>query len=106
MEDEDHQRLVPAFQLQGQQGGLDGDRRQDQEIVAGDRGVLGPQQLGADQQGQHQRAEQAGPGLLQPEQQELIGIAVPARAPRPGPGPVVQRRDGGLDAVFRIHRVP
>jgi phosphoribosyl-AMP cyclohydrolase len=58
----------------------------------------------ADDQRQHQPAEQARPGLLEAEQQELVRPAVqtPALGPRPGPG--VERRDPALDPRFDARR--
>ena len=47
-------------------------RGQHQEVVAGERGALRIEQVRADQQRQHQRAEQAGPALLDAEADEFV----------------------------------
>jgi uncharacterized protein involved in type VI secretion and phage assembly len=84
VEHEDDQRLVPALQLQREQSRLDRDGGDDEKVVAGQRRVGGPEQMGAHQQGQHQTAEQAGPGLFQAEQQEFVAVPASA-APRAEP---------------------
>jgi len=73
VEGADHQRLTRTFQPQGQHRDLDRDRRQGQEIIAMQRRAGGIEKMGREQQGQHQSAEQAGPALLEAEQQKLIG---------------------------------
>ena len=70
MEHEDHLGLLPGLQLEGEHGRLDRERGQDQEVVAGEPGALRVEQVGADQQRQHQRAEQARPALLDAEADE------------------------------------
>ena len=72
MEDEDHLRLLPRLQLEGEHRDLDGDRSEHQEIVAGEPGALRVEEMRADQQRQHQRAEQARPALLDAEAGELV----------------------------------
>jgi hypothetical protein len=96
--------VVPALQPGGEQQGLHADRRQHQEVVAGERRVRRPQVVGADDQREHRRAEQAGPGLLQPEQQELVGPGAEPRALRPGPDARVHGDDAGLDPILETHR--
>ena len=59
-------------------------RGDDEEVVAGEPGALGIEQVGADQQRQHQRAEQAGPALLDAEADELVERV--RGAPLLGPG--------------------
>ena len=59
-------------------------RGDDEEVVAGEPGALGIEQVRADQQRQHQRAEQAGPALLDAEADELVERV--RGAPLLGPG--------------------
>ena len=72
MEDQDDLGLLPGLQLEGEHGDLDGDGGDDEEVVAGEPGALRIEQVRADQQRQHQRAEQAGPALLDAEADELV----------------------------------
>ncbi len=58
---------------------LDGNGAQGQEIIAGEGRVPGVEEMGAEQQYEHQRAEQAGPALLETEQQEFVDPALWAR---------------------------
>ena len=84
VEDEDDLGLLPGLEPEGEHGGLDGDRREDQEIVAGERGTFRIEEVRADQQREHQRAEQARPALLDAEAEEFVGGS-PGGAAR-GPG--------------------
>jgi hypothetical protein len=52
------------FHPQGEHDRLDGQRRQDEKVVAGERRALRIEQVRADQEGQHECAEQARPALL------------------------------------------
>ncbi|MNV75328.1 hypothetical protein D3C71_1686070 [compost metagenome] len=72
MEHQDHAGLAPGFHAQHQQHGLDAQRGQRQEIVAGQDGVLGIPPVRAQQQQAHQTAKQAGPSLLYAEAEEFI----------------------------------
>ena len=57
---------------------LDRQRRQGQEVIARQRRIRRIEQVRAQQQRQHQGAEQAGPALLEAEQQEFISPRAPA----------------------------
>ena len=83
-------RLLPGLELEGEHGDLDGDGGEDEEVVAGEPGALRIEEVGADQQRQHQRAEQARPALLDAEADELVERV------RGGPalGPVADARLG------------
>ena len=50
--------------------------------------------MGRDQQGEHQRAEQAGPALLEAEQREFVNVAAPAARDRPA----LERQPDALEA--------
>jgi hypothetical protein len=104
MENENDDGLLPAFELGGEQDGLHGDGGDDEKIVARDWRVRGPEEMGAENEREHQAAEQARPGLLQTEEQELISPAVPLRPRRPGPRPQIEGFDLGFDAVFEAHK--
>ena len=62
-----------------------------------------PEEMAGNQKEDHGPAEQAGPGLLEAEQQELIGEGVQARSLRPGPGGGVEGLDLALDHVLETH---
>jgi hypothetical protein len=71
VEGEDDLRLVPAFETQGEHGDLNSDRRQRQRIIAVEQRVGRIEEVGRQQERQHQAAEQAGPPLLETEQQKF-----------------------------------
>ena len=72
MEHEDHLGLLPGLQLEGEHARLDRKRGQEQEVVAGKPGALRVEGVGAEEKRQHQRSEQARPGLLEPEAEKLV----------------------------------
>ncbi len=72
VEDEDHPRLLPCLQAEGQHGHLDCHGRKEEEVVAGEPGTLRVEEMGADQQGEQERTEQARPALLDAEADELV----------------------------------
>jgi hypothetical protein len=71
MVDQDHLGFVEVFQPQRQKGELDQECGEQECVVAIDGPIGAPDQVGSDQKRQHQRGEQAGPGLLQAEQDEF-----------------------------------
>src|SRR5690606_1847034 len=75
MEQEDDPRLLPALQPEQQHPRLDHQRPDHQKVIARHPAALRPPQKGAQDQRQHQPPEQTRPPLLQPEPQELIGVA-------------------------------
>ena len=72
LEDEDHPRLLPCLEAEGQHGRLDCHGGEDEEVVAGEPGALRIEEVGADQQGKQERTEQARPALLDAEAGELV----------------------------------
>src|SRR6185312_1827379 len=93
VEQHDHRGLAPGFESARQQHELDRDRHQRHEIVAPERRIGRPEHPGRDQQDEHQRTEQARPGLLHPEPEQLVreyGEPAAARG---------TRRDAAVDAV-------
>ncbi len=99
MEDRDHLGFPPAFEPEKQHAGLNRDGAQGEEIIAGEGRIPGIEEMRAEQQCQHQRAEQAGPALLEPEQQEFVEPAL-----RAGRG--LERFEAGADAseARGVHR--
>jgi hypothetical protein len=95
VEGEDHLGLVHSFQPQRQHDDLDDEGGNGEEIVARQRRIGRIEKMRAEQQRQNQPAEQAGPALLEAEQQEFIGErAEPAvRLDRLQPRP--DRREAG-----------
>ena len=93
MEDQDHLRFVEGLKFEREHDELDGKSGQKQEIIAGERRIVGPQKPGADDQRQHCPAEEARPGLLETEHDELDQRARKAASRKP----VENRMRGGVD---------
>ncbi len=71
MEDQDDLGFRQGLQPKKEHRELNRQRGDEQEIVARQPQRVRRQELRADDQGQHQPAEQAGPGLFQAEDQKL-----------------------------------
>jgi hypothetical protein len=71
VEDQDDLGLIQPLQPQGKEQKLNRDRIEEQEVVTRQRPVSLPEQLGGDDAGQHEPAEQAGPGFLEAENEEF-----------------------------------
>src|SRR6185503_10009881 len=84
VEDEDHLGLLPGLELCREHGGLNGDGRQQQEVVTAERRPFRVEEVRGDQKGQQQRAEQRGPALLDAEAHEFIKAE--GYTPALGPG--------------------
>jgi hypothetical protein len=63
-------------------------------------------EVGANQQRQHQRAEQAGPSLLEAEQREFVEPAPPSEQRDVGLEPRPHFGEPGLTFAGRVHRAP
>jgi len=72
MEDEDDLGLLPGLEPEGEHAGLDQQRGQEQEIVAGNVRPLGVGGVRRYEESEHQSAKQACPSLLHAEAAELI----------------------------------
>ena len=94
MEGEDHLGFLPGLEPEGEQPRLDRDRGKGQEIIAGEGGFGRVEIVGGEQQEEEQPAEQAGPGLLEAEQQELVDPARPAAGDRR----LLERKPNALEA--------
>jgi hypothetical protein len=57
MEDGDDADLAPGLEPEEEHAGLDRDGAQGEEIVAGERRIRGIEEVGAQQQREHERAE-------------------------------------------------
>ena len=83
MENENHHRFLPALELGGEHDDLHGDGGDDEEIVARESGALcGQKRCVPRISASISAAEQARPGLLQAEADELVervGGGTPAR---------------------------
>ena len=84
MEQQDRGGLAQILQPEDQHRGLQRHRPDHQGVVAGQRRVRGPEDVGEEDDRQHRAAEHARPGLLQAEHQEL-------EQPPPGSRPVGER---------------
>ena len=71
MVDQDDFRLVEAFELQRQERAWMTIAARKERVVAIDRPVGLPDEMRADQKREHQAGEEAGPRLLQAEEDEL-----------------------------------
>lgn len=69
--DEDDLRFLEGLHLQREERHLDGERHHEERVVPMDRPVGLPDEFRQDDQPQHEPAEKAGPGLLQPEEDEF-----------------------------------
>src|SRR3546814_12589915 len=70
------------FRSEEEQRKLDQHRTHGQRVIAVNWRVLGPQEMCREQQRQHQRAEQAGPALLEAENEEFEEPAARSRLDR------------------------
>jgi hypothetical protein len=80
VEKQDDLRFGQRLQPEQQHARLDGQCGQRQEIIAMQQRVGGVEEMGGEQQCQHQCAEQARPALLEAEQQEFVEPQPPASA--------------------------
>lgn len=111
MVDENDLGLFPRLELEAQHRDLDRERGEEHEVVAAEHGVARIPEIGADDQRHHRAAEQAGPGLLDPEAHELVGERGPPAAAGPvanalldGDEPGERRPDGGRAGLRSVGR--
>ena len=69
---EDDLRFLEGLEPEGEQTRLHGQRSEEEEVVARQRGVPRVPIVGGDQEGEHDAAEEARPGLLHAETEELV----------------------------------
>jgi hypothetical protein len=69
--DEDDARLLPALHPETEEEDLHSERCEKEKVVAMKPPIRLPYEFRRDHQPQHDACEQAGPGLLQPEQDEF-----------------------------------
>jgi len=69
---EDDLGFLDRLELEAKHQGLNQNGRDDEEIVSRERGVPRIEKMRGDEERQHQRAEKAGPGLLNAEADELV----------------------------------
>ena len=71
VEDEDDACFAEGFHAEDEERGLDGEGGEEEEVVAGERGVRGVEEFCEDDEREQERGEEAGPGLLEGEEKEL-----------------------------------
>ncbi len=83
VEDQDDERFLRRFEPESEHAKLDQHGADRDCVIAVQRGIVGPEEMRAQQQREHQGAEQARPALLETESEELEepARAVPARPP-------------------------
>lgn len=101
MEDQDDLRFLKRFQLEDQHSHLNAERGERQEIVAMERGIVRVKKECREQKEQQHRAEQAGPRLLEAEQQELVEPEPPATTGIEAFKPLADRLEAGVPGPSR-----
>jgi len=106
VEDEDHPCLAPSLEAECEHPGLNGGRGEGQEVIAAERGAVGVKQVRPQEQREQQAAEQAGPALLEAEQQEFVEPQPPACAGVEGFEPEADRLEAGVAARSLLAQAP
>src|SRR3546814_8267900 len=99
VEDQDDERLLRRFEPESEHGELDQHRADRDRVITVERRVGGPEQMRAEQQREHQPAEQARPAPFETEDEKLVTPAARAWGVRHR----LQSRANSLEAAAAAH---